>query len=62
MAPIDEEEARYQAIKLVQRHPSLTDLLFKLQWEGVNWVTLLKRLREAVPNEQPDSSGLPIAI
>jgi hypothetical protein len=48
MAPIPEAEAAFQAIELVKRHPSLTTLLFKLQNDGMNWVTLLKMLQQAL--------------
>jgi hypothetical protein len=44
-----EAEARYQVIKLVKECPRMTTLLFKLQWEGANWLTLLKLLQEAAP-------------
>jgi hypothetical protein len=48
MALIHEAEARYQVIELVKKYPGLTTLLFKLQWEGANWVTLLKMLQDAI--------------
>jgi hypothetical protein len=64
MAPIREEEARYRVMALIKRHPSLFKLLFKLQWEGADWVTLLKMLQEAAAERSdgpPGESGLPIA-
>jgi hypothetical protein len=43
-----EAEARYQVIRLVKKHPRLTDILFKVQSEGTDWVMLLKRLQQAL--------------
>jgi hypothetical protein len=42
-----EEEARYQVAELVKKHPRLTNLLFKMQNEGADWVRLLKMLQQA---------------
>jgi hypothetical protein len=62
MAVIHEAEARYQVIELVKKYPGLTALLFKLQWEGANWVTLLKMLQEAIAERPylPIAASIPI--
>jgi hypothetical protein len=64
MALIHEAEARYQVTELVKKHPGLATLLFKLQWEGANWVTLLKMLQEAIaerPDQPRGEADVPIA-
>ena len=57
MASIPEAEASYQVTKLVKRRPDLPDLsnlLFKLQFEGAGWLAILAKLKQEL-TEKPDT-------
>jgi hypothetical protein len=61
MAPIHETEARYRVTELVKKHPHLSDLLFKLQSEGADWLRLLEELQRAVADQPDDQRAPPLA-
>jgi hypothetical protein len=48
MAFMPEAEARYQTMQLVKRHPDLSYLLFQLQLDGADWLTILGKLQQAL--------------
>jgi hypothetical protein len=43
-----EVSASYQVMRLVKEHPRISNLLFKVQDEGADWITLLKILQQAL--------------
>jgi hypothetical protein len=45
---LTEQEACYQVVQLVKTHPSLGKLLLKLKNDGVDWVQILRMLRQAL--------------
>jgi hypothetical protein len=59
MALIREEEARYRVVQLVKTHPSLSNLLLKLQNEGMSWDALLEALQQAHTERPGDQTDVP---